>query len=347
MNQLTFPWDGPPRPEIARKTVTAVSSQDIARKLVITPNKAVERCRVAADAMEKHIRAKHDSANRMLAHPPTRKRLQDADSIRREAMRLERIQRTLRRLAEMHENCTIAAELASLTSKGAIESALFNATAGSPIHALHKEADNVESTPDRVLRLSREAMLMRIPGFFPTPPAVAEELIEFAHLENATCVLEPSAGTGSLIDAILKSHPRAKISYCEINCFLLDVLRMKYEGLSNVHFAGRDFEELDPQYFNDRFDGIILNPPFERGQDIDHVLRAHRLLGPKGTLAAIVSEGAFCRGDKKAAAFREFIEQTGATVVRLATDSFKSSGTAVQCRFIRIPAQSQRKQNNK
>jgi len=294
---------------------------------------------VAAEAMDKHVAAKHDSANRMLAQPPTRKRLQDADSMRHEATRLERIQRTLRRLAEMHENGTITPELASLTSKGAIESALFNATSGSAIHALYKEADCVEATADRVLRLTREAMLMRIPGFFPTPPAVAEKLIEFAQLGCSTCVFEPSAGTGSLIDPTLKRHPRAKISYCEINCFLLDVLRMKYEGMANIHFAGRDFEELDPQYFKDRFDGIILNPPFERGQDIDHVLRAHRLLAPKGILAAIVSEGAFCRGDKKATSFREFIERMGATVVKLGADSFSSSGTAVQCRLIRIPAQ--------
>jgi len=327
MSQLTFPWNGPQHTE------------PTAPSLAATANKVAERCRVAADAMDKHVVAKHDSANRMLAKPPTRKRLQDADSIRREATRLERIQRTLRRLADMHENGTITAELASLTSKGAMESALFNATSGSAIHALYKEADCIESTADKALRLTGEAMLMGIPGFFPTPPALAKKLIEFARLENATCVLEPSAGTGSLIDATLKRQPRAKISYCEINCFLLDVLRMKYDGMDNVHFAGRDFEELDPQYFKDRFDGIVLNPPFERGQDIDHVLRAHRLLARNGTLAAVVSEGAFCRTDKKATSFREFLERTDATVVKLAADSFKSSGTAVQCRFIRITVQ--------
>jgi hypothetical protein len=145
MSQLTFPWDSP-------------QHTDSAPKPGATANKAAERCRVAADAMDKHVLAKHDSANRMLAKLPTRKRLQDADSIRREATRLEPIQRTLRRLAELHENGAITAELASLTSKGAIESALFNATGGTAIQALYKRADCVESTTDNATIIVNRAV---------------------------------------------------------------------------------------------------------------------------------------------------------------------------------------------
>jgi phospholipid N-methyltransferase len=199
-------------------------------------------------------------------------------------------------------------------------------------------ADSAESKKERAFRLTREAMLMHIPGFFPTPAEVAEELFKFACFQSLDNILEPSAGAGSLVDAVLRHHPDAQISYCEINCFLLDVLRMKYDGMENVHFVGRDFEELDPQYFERRFDCIILNPPFERGQDIDHVMRSHRLLTPTGTLAAIVSESAFSRTDKKAVAFREFLDRVRATVVKLPADSFKASGTAVQCRLARVPA---------
>ena len=41
-------------------------------------------------------------------------------------------------------------------------------------------------------------------GFFPTPPALAEELIEGIEWETIQHVLEPSAGKGNLVDAIAK-----------------------------------------------------------------------------------------------------------------------------------------------
>ncbi len=94
------------------------------------------KCRAAAAAMQKHIDAKHSSANNMLALPPTRKRIQDADSIRGSAVRLEQIQRTLLRLAEMHETGTINPELRDLTSRGAVASALFTTPGDSAIRVL-------------------------------------------------------------------------------------------------------------------------------------------------------------------------------------------------------------------
>lgn len=49
-----------------------------------------------------------------------------------------------------------------------------------------------------------------------------------------------------------------------------------------------------------------MNPPFERGQDVDHILHAYPMLAPKGILTAIVSAGVFHRKDNKARGFRSF-----------------------------------------
>lgn len=109
MSQLSF-WDKP------SSTLSAKTSCPTAT--VGSPpgeSKPALKCRAAAAAMQKHIDAKHSSANNMLALPPTRKRIQDADSIRGSAIRLEQIQRTLFRLAEMHETGTISPELRDLT----------------------------------------------------------------------------------------------------------------------------------------------------------------------------------------------------------------------------------------
>src|SRR5215471_16102018 len=154
-------------------------------------NAAARKCRAAADAIEKHIEAKHDSANRMLALPPTRKRLQEADSQRKEAARLQRIQLTLQKLAEMHEKGTIVPELAGLTSRAAVERSLFAESQNSTLRAIYENADCPESGAVMARRLEREAMLMRIPGSFPTPRDIAERFMQFASLGEVRTVLEP------------------------------------------------------------------------------------------------------------------------------------------------------------
>jgi phospholipid N-methyltransferase len=289
--------------------------------------------------MQKQIDAKHSSANNMLALPPTRKRIQDADSIRRGAIRLEQIQRTLLRLAEMHETGTISPELRDLTSRGAVASALFTMPGDSAIRLLFNSVSRDEQKSEKILRWTKEASLMSIPGFFPTPLPVAEQLVTLACIEPGHRILEPSAGSGNLIDAVLQSSGNVQLSYCEMNCFLLDLLREKYDGKDFVHFAGRDFMELDPAHSGQQFDRIVMNPPFERGQDIDHIFHAYRMLAPKGILTAIVSAGVFHRKDKKTLGFRKLLEQAQAFVQQLPGDAFKSSGTMTQCTIVRLVAQ--------
>ena len=92
---------------------------------------------------------------------------------------------------------------------------------------------------------------------------MAEQLVTLACIEPGHRILEPSAGSGNLIDAALQSSSNVQLSYCEMNCFLLDLLREKYDGKASVHFIGRDFMELDPATSGQQFDRIVMNPPFE------------------------------------------------------------------------------------
>jgi hypothetical protein len=67
------------------------------------------------------------------------------------------------------------------------------------------------------------------------------------------------------------------------------------------------------------YDRIIMNPPFSKGRDIQHVRHAYELLRPGGRLVAIMGEGAFFHGNKAA----EFPHGwTGATSERLPDGSF-------------------------
>jgi hypothetical protein len=209
MSQLSF-WD---KPSSSLSAETSCPTPG-----VVGPpgeNKSALKCRSAAAAMQKQIDAKHSNANNMLALPPTRKRIQDADSIRRGAIRLEQIQRTLLRLAEMHETGTISPELRDLTSRGAVASALFTMPGDSAIRLLFDSVARDEQKSEKILRWTKEASLMSIPGFFPTPLPVAEQLVTLACIEPGHRILEPSAGSGNLIDAILQRSGNVQLSYCE------------------------------------------------------------------------------------------------------------------------------------
>ncbi len=332
MSQLSF-WDEPvPAHSIPAKEVRSPT----ARETIPKTNKSALRCRSSADALQNHIDAKHRSANNMFALPPTRKRLSDASKLRNEAIRLEALQETLRRLAEMHADGSIEPDLAKLTTRGALESALFTLPGTSAIHQLYTSVKRNERRNERVIRLTSEARSMGIPGYIPTPEQLADQVVSLACIQPRHRVLEPSAGTGSLIDAILRSHPEVDLSYCEFNCFLLEILREKYQDKGCVTFVGRDIFDLDSNRAG-RFDRVIMNPPFENGEDADHILHAWcSLLGNGGILTAIVSAGLFSRRDKKSESFRELLRDERGRVHDIPSGSFKSSGTGVEAKIVQL-----------
>lgn len=59
------------------------------------------------------------------------------------------------------------------------------------------------------------------------------------------------------------------------------------------------------------YDRIIMNPPFEQNQDIQHVRKAYEMLKPGGRIVAIMSEHAFFGKEKEATDFREWLDEHG------------------------------------
>jgi hypothetical protein len=70
------------------------------------------------------------------------------------------------------------------------------------------------------------------------------------------------------------------------------------------------------------YDRIIMNPPFSKGRDIEHVKHAFSLLRPGGRLVAIMGEGAFFQSNKAAESFRNWLDELGATSEKLPEGSF-------------------------
>lgn len=155
-------------------------------------------------------------------------------------------------------------------------------------------ATKVSALADVLKKVRERAYNGGLPGFFPTPPGLANEMAELLDVRPGMTVLEPSAGIGSLVDAVkvrlLNTIPEkvetVVLKCVESNSELAEVLRCK-----QYHTACEDFMGLPiPGNAADR---IIMNPPFEDGQDRKHVMKAYEHLTPGGVLVALLSPGSF------------------------------------------------------
>lgn len=169
-----------------------------------------------------------------------------------------------------------------------------------------------EKTQEQKIKEMERALIgQKIEGYFPTPKPVVDELIELADIEPGMSALEPSAGKGNIADELKEAG--ADVDVIEIYQPLREILEAKGYNVVGHNFLA----------FNDKqYDRIVMNPPFEKGQDIDHVLHAFELLKPGGKVVAIMSEGPFFRSDKKANEFRDWLDENEGTSEKLPDKSF-------------------------
>lgn len=147
--------------------------------------------------------------------------------------------------------------------------------------------------------------------FFPTPSSVADLMVNEANISEGMDVLEPSAGNGNIADAIKNAGIEPDV--IELSSDLSNILSAK-----GYDVVGTDFMN----YNEKKYDRIIMNPPFSNGADGDHVMHAYDLLKPGGRIVAIVGEGTFSRSDKKATAFRNWLESVGGSEEKLPNGTF-------------------------
>lgn len=81
-------------------------------------------------------------------------------------------------------------------------------------------------------------------------------------------------------------------------------------------------QEVEKRGHESGYDRIIMNPPFSNRRDAEHVKHAYSLLRPGGRIVAIMGEGVFFGQDKKAQAFRDWLEEVGGTSEKLEDGTF-------------------------
>lgn len=305
-----------------------------------------DKLRAMADGMQAAI---DDKFRDRRANTPKQQR--QAAQARQEGRDMERAQRIMRALAERHAAGTVPECLARVTTKASIcqlakeeidrgRAGYYDAgiPTGRPYAwrdsemiaqaaaawALLGNAADGEALASEDLRQKIDALkFAKIPGYFPTPAAIVDRMIEAAALPAGARVLEPSAGSGAIADLLREGGHN--VECVERHARLRDILQRKGHNL-----IASDFLELSPPpYPAELFDAVLMNPPFEGGQDCDHVARAWAFVKPGGVLVAIMGAGVTFRAQRPYSAFRAWVEEVGAEFADLPAGAFKESGTGV------------------
>ena len=124
--------------------------------------------------------------------------------------------------------------------------------------------------------------------FFATPEPLGLKMVEWLDSKPGDSLLEPSAGDG----AIARWMPND--TYNTVVEPSHDLSPKLMRNVSNAKVVENYFENLD---LHNKFDGIVMNPPFGKGGKtaIEHLAKAYRHLKDGGRIIAIVPDGPSCQ----------------------------------------------------
>jgi hypothetical protein len=171
-------------------------------------------------------------------------------------------------------------------------------------------------------------------AYFPTPAELASDLVKSVDGEwwprgvskSSMRVLEPSAGWGSIADAMRQRWPLCEITCCEIDPLNVAALRAK-----GYEVNACDFLSWRP---NEPFDVVVGNPPFSVDGDVmawlTHFRHAWSMLAEGGCIGWIVPGGTWLKSpSRQFLEFREWLLDIGAVMTSHPAESFKDSGTTI------------------
>lgn len=170
--------------------------------------------------------------------------------------------------------------------------------------------------------------------FYPTPDVVASKAVVALDLQVGDVVLEPSAGSGCLIDTLLETGmSNTDIYACEANWRLIPVLNTKipYENI-----IGKDALIITKKVLKDLgITKIIMNPPYANNRDKVHFVHFWHEMPENTHLVAIMPNGVGKRS-KIAREYAKILEENPHDIIPLDSSPFKEMGTPINCHIVSI-----------
>lgn len=189
----------------------------------------------------------------------------------------------------------------------------------------------IDKTAQQIKKLESEYKMQQKGDINFTPQEVAEQLIKHARIGKNSRVLEPSAGIGSLADAIRKVTD--KIDIVEQMFGFRELLKLK-----GYNLVGDDFLEYETENL---YDAIIMNPPFSDEQR--HIKHAFDLLKAGGTLVSITSPHWTFAKDKNSLSFNDWLDDKTNYTIDLPSGTFEMTGVSSKILVIEKAANEQQR----
>jgi hypothetical protein len=167
--------------------------------------------------------------------------------------------------------------------------------------------------------------------YFATPEPIGLKLVEFIRPRANDRMLEPSAGHGAIARYLPETTTNTII---EPSNELLSRAQLR---TPNAKPLQQRFEDLN---IVNKFDGIVMNPPFGSGGKtaVDHLAKAVTHLRNGGRVAAIIPTGP--AADKKFDKWYEDVEGVYMVAdIQLPQVTFKRAGTGVMTRIVVLEKQ--------
>ena len=169
---------------------------------------------------------------------------------------------------------------------------------------------------------SRSGALSTELQFYRTPSKVMSILLDNLDIPRGARVLEPSAGDGAIVAALIPTGAR-------IDAIEVDIGRAGQLNRFPVSVQCANFLTVNPR---PEYDYVIMNPPFYGTHWMEHVKHAFDFLKPGGMLRAILPATAEVGDTARHEAFRLWASQHRSWVnpfQDLPLESFVESGTRV------------------
>jgi hypothetical protein len=164
---------------------------------------------------------------------------------------------------------------------------------------------------------------------------VKQILNECRFSEGFDCIsiLEPSAGSGDLIDDILKLNSGIEfdIDCIELNQELRNQLKQK-----GYNVVGVDFFKFDTKK---RYDYIIACPNFKDNIDVEHIIHMYKFLKMGGSIVSLTHPAWTIQNSECQVKFRKWLEDKNYYLKMLKDNSFVENFKTQPSMIIRIDKQ--------